>query len=95
MVDEQNYEFSEQALGAMAEYINLRRKQSHFANARSIRNAIDRIRLRQANRLFQANAGPVGRKDLITLEEGDVRASRVFTGGLDSDAKPILPSAED
>ena len=44
--------FNEKSKKAMAEYIKIRKKQPHFANARSIRNAIDRARLRQANRVF-------------------------------------------
>jgi hypothetical protein len=53
-------------------------KQPHFANARSIRNALDRARLRQANRLF-AQKGPLLDRDaLMTIEGEDLRASRVF-----------------
>ena len=63
------------------EYIALRRTQPHFANARSIRNALDRARLRQANRLFEtASAGPLDAEDLSTdRRRADIRASRVFT----------------
>lgn len=85
MLDAQNYRFTDGARAAMAEYIALRRAQPHFANARSIRNAIDRMRLRQANRLFESVDGPVGIEAVSTIEESDVRASRVFRGGLDSD----------
>ena len=49
----------------------------HFANARSIRNALDRARLRQANRLF-ARGGQLSRDDLMTIESADIRASRIF-----------------
>ena len=66
------------------EYINLRKEQPHFANARSIRNALDRVRLRQANRLFKENDGPVDAEKLSTLEEVDIRESRVFSGGIDN-----------
>ena len=58
-------------------YIPRRREQPHFANARSIRNALDRARLRQANRLFEA-AAPVAATDLSTIEAEDILASRVF-----------------
>src|SRR2546427_2854210 len=51
MLDQQNYLFDDAATVAMADYIARRRAQPHFANARSIRNALDRARLRQANRL--------------------------------------------
>jgi hypothetical protein len=68
----------------MTEYISLRRAQPHFANARSIRNALDRARLRQANRLFES-ATPVDKQALSTIVAADIRASRVFSGGLDSE----------
>ncbi len=64
-----------------AEYIALRRAQPNFANARSIRNALDRMRLRQATRLFAARAQRVDRDMLMTLEADDVRQSRVFAAG--------------
>ncbi len=81
MLAEQNYRFSPAAERAFAEYIDLRMRLPHFANARSIRNALDRSRLRQANRLFMARGRPLTREDLMTLEEEDVRASRVFREG--------------
>jgi probable Rubsico expression protein CbbX len=77
MLGELQYRLSPAAHKALVEYIALRRAQPHFANARSIRNALDRARLRQANRLFGI-AGPLGRDDLMTIEEPDLRASRVF-----------------
>ncbi len=53
-----------------------------FANARSVRNALDRIKLRQANRLI-AKGGMVSREDLARIDAVDVRASRVFESGTD------------
>lgn len=85
MLDQQNYHFDEGAKRAMAEYITARRHQPHFANARSIRNALDRARLRQANRLFNEAKGPLDATALSTITEADLRASRVFRGGLDVD----------
>jgi len=85
MLGQQNYKFDATAKRTMAEYIGLRRKQPHFANARSIRNALDRARLRQANRLFTTAKGPVTADQLSTLSDADIRASRVFSGGLDVD----------
>jgi probable Rubsico expression protein CbbX len=85
MLAQQNYWFDPPARQAMAEYIVLRRKQPHFANARSIRNALDRARLRQANRLFEAAAAPLGVEQLSTIAADDIRASRVFSGGLDNE----------
>ena len=80
LLDAQQYRFSTEAEQAFAEYITLRRQLPFFANARSIRNAIDRARLRQANRLFARMAEALTRDDLITIEAPDIRASRVFSG---------------
>ncbi len=76
-----NYRFSGEGEQAFAEYIDLRMKLPHFANARSIRNALDRARLRQANRLFARRGRPLTKEDLMTIEAEDVRASRVFQEG--------------
>lgn len=85
MLDTQNYTLTADAEAALREYIGLRRQQPHFANARSIRNALDRARLRQANRLFESASGPLGREALSAIDAADIRASRVFRGGLDAD----------
>jgi probable Rubsico expression protein CbbX len=71
------YRFSAEAEAVFAEYIARRRGQPHFANARSVRNALDRARLRQANRLF-STPGLVAPDDLATIEAADIRGSRVF-----------------
>ena len=67
---------------ALGEYLHLRRQQPNFANARSLRNALDRARLRQARRLLEA--GRVDADMLMTIEAPDIRASRVF-GAADGD----------
>jgi probable Rubsico expression protein CbbX len=77
MLDDQNYKLSDPAKKALSEYISLRRKQPHFANARSIRNALDRSRLRQANRLFESKT-PITAEDLSVIEGDDILGSRVF-----------------
>ncbi len=77
---EQNYSFNLEAKISFENYIERRRNLPFFANARSIRNAIDRIRLRQANRLFSRKGEKLTREDLMTIEESDVKASRVFLG---------------
>lgn len=82
MLDAQGYRLTPAATRALAEYVEARRQQPHFANARSIRNALDRARLRQANRLFEADSGPLDAVALSTIDEADIRASRVFAGGL-------------
>jgi len=79
MLENDHYRLDDGATAALAEYVTLRLQQPHFANARSIRNALDRARLRQANRLF-SRASPVGRDDLSTITAADIRASRVFGG---------------
>jgi probable Rubsico expression protein CbbX len=94
MLTEQNYTFDPAARTAMADYIAARRGQPHFANARSIRNALDRARLRQANRLFNEAAGPLDGTALSTIAGADILASRVFRGGLDVDRKPAKEAAE-
>ena len=93
MLGQQNYVLDEGATAAMRDYIERRRTQPHFANARSIRNALDRARLRQANRLFETSSGPLDAVALSTISEMDIRASRVFSGGLDDPMGPGRPKA--
>ena len=78
MLDGMQYRLSDGARSALAEYIGLRRAQPHFANARSIRNALDRARLRQATRLFAERGRQLDRGALMTIEAEDIRQSRVF-----------------
>ena len=80
MLAAMNYRFDAAARTAMTDYIAQRVTQPHFANARSIRNALDRARLRQANRLFDHAASTVHAEDLMLIDEADIRASRVFAG---------------
>ena len=81
MLAAQNYRFSPEAEKAFAEYIQLRMKLEHFANARSIRNALDRARMRQANRLFAGAKKNLTKIDLMTIEAEEIYASRVFREG--------------
>ncbi|SMM98358.1 probable RuBisCo-expression protein CbbX [uncultured Candidatus Thioglobus sp.] len=86
MLAEQNYRLSDDAAKALFEYTKLRMNMIHFANARSVRNALDRARLRQANRLFNSGSKSVKKIDLMTIEAEDILASRVFQeGALDMD----------
>ncbi|WP_410216836.1 CbbX protein [Paracoccus sp. (in: a-proteobacteria)] len=94
MLQTQNYTLDAPAREAMAAYVAARRRQPHFANARSIRNALDRARLRQANRLFNEAQGPLDAVTLSTLTAPDIRASRVFQGGLDVDRASRQAAAE-
>ena len=86
MVSQQNYAFDAASRQAFAEYLELRTKQPHFANARSVRNAIDRIKLRQASRLIK-EGGCIPKEQLALFVEADVRQSRVFQGGLDPEVE--------
>jgi len=81
MLGQNQYRFDPGGRETMSAYIEARRALPHFANARSIRNALDRARLRQANRLFESGV-PVDVEALSTLCAEDIRASRVFDGGL-------------
>ncbi len=90
MLDQQQYRFSADAETAFREYIIRRMQMPHFANARSIRNALDRSRLRQANRLFDSRGGKqLTKKDLVTLEAEDILASRVFKEESKGETTPV------
>ena len=78
MLAEWHYQFDPAAAAAFREYIEVRRGRPHFANARSVRNALDRIRLRQALRLFEERGRDLTPDDLQTICEPEVRASRLF-----------------
>jgi probable Rubsico expression protein CbbX len=88
----ENYRFSDEARLAFVDYISLRRKLPFFANARSIRNAIDRARMRQANRLFNGMGSRLNKMDLMTIEAQDITASRVFSGEVEGKdrSEPIV-----
>ena len=79
IVDRASYRLSAGARKALEEYVERRIRQPRFANGRSIRNAIDRARLRQATRLFEAE-GSLSRDELVTIEAEDIYASSVFDG---------------
>jgi probable Rubsico expression protein CbbX len=80
MVEEQQYRLTEESSTVLLEYIRLRKEQPHFANARSVRNAIDRARMRQANRMFNAGERMLTKADLVTIQAEDFLKSRLFTG---------------
>ena len=79
MLASQNYRFGDRARETFARYLALRLSQPHFANARSVRNALDRARLRQASRLFADRDRVLSPDDLSTLAADDIGASRVFS----------------
>jgi len=78
MLSQQNYHLSPEARETLRAYIAKRRAQPHFANARSLRNALDRARLRHANRIFANSNGPLSASELSEIAAADILASRVF-----------------
>jgi len=80
MIRQQMYAFDDESREAFREYLGLRVLQAHFANARSVRNAIDRMRLRQAVRIVR-QGGSIPREELARIDADDVRRSRVFQQG--------------
>src|SRR3977135_1834452 len=73
----QNYKLSDSGREALARYINARKQQPHFSNARSIRNALDRARMRQANRIVCSAADlKITAEGLMTIDAPDLLASR-------------------
>jgi probable Rubsico expression protein CbbX len=79
MLEGMQYRMGPEARAALEEYVAHRVRQRRFANARSVRNALDRARLRQASRLLETLAEPASRDRLATLEAEDIRRSRVFS----------------
>jgi len=96
MVAQMDYRLDDSAILALRDYIARRIRRPHFANARSIRNALDRARLRQANRLFRAalDAGSAeavpGREALMSISAADIRASRVMKDVV-TEAAAVMP----
>ncbi len=82
MLEQSQYRLSDGAAAALRNYVARRMALPNFANARSIRNALERARLRQANRLFEKRGGALSRMELMTIEPADIRASRVFDSGV-------------
>jgi probable Rubsico expression protein CbbX len=85
MLGQMNYRLSDAAREVFTRYIAARKAQAHFANGRSIRNALDRARLRQANRLVADPSKTLNAEAIMTIEPADILASRVFE--IDRDAK--------
>lgn len=83
MVEKQRYRLGPDAEKAFEDYLAMRMTQPRFANGRSVRNALDRVRMRQAIRLYEAagRGRRLTKKDLVTIEAEDILKSRVFEGG--------------
>lgn len=88
MLAQMNYRFSPEAKETFRDYIQRRMAMPHFANARSIRNALDRARLRQANRLFAQRQTRLTKEDLMTIAPEDILASSVFREGRPDELPP-------
>ena len=78
MLDEQQYQLTPQAELALGQYIEKRKEKPLFANARSVKNALDRARMRQANRIFDSRGQVLTKKELVNLEAEDILQSTVF-----------------
>jgi probable Rubsico expression protein CbbX len=83
MLKDMQYRFDDQAGDVFRQYLERRMTMPHFANARSVRNALDRARLRHASRLLAAG-GDVDDDALVTITAPDLLASRVFTDNPES-----------
>jgi probable Rubsico expression protein CbbX len=90
MAEQQRYRLSDEAERTFTDYLKLRVGQPQFANGRSIRNALDRARMRQAIRLYAGgrDGSRLTKKDLVTIEAEDVLKSRVFEGGFYQEQEP-------
>ncbi|MQY22118.1 Protein CbbX [Nocardia sp. RB20] len=77
MAEGEQFRLDPDAVTALGEYLELRMARPLFANARSLRNALERCRLRQARRLVDLHR-PLRRTELITLTAADVYGSSVF-----------------
>ena len=78
MLQDQQYQLTPQAEAALIEYIKRRKEKPLFANARSIKNALDRARMRQANRIFDSRGQVLTKKELVNLEAEDILQSTIF-----------------
>ena len=91
MMEQQNYKFGPGAEEAFRAYLERRVARPRFAHGRSVRNSIDRARLRQANRLFGEGQGLLSRDDLMTISPDDILKSSVFAEDREpEDDEPIL-----
>lgn len=78
MLDDQQYQLTSQAEIALGKYIEKRKEKPLFANARSVKNALDRARMRQANRIFDSRGQVLTKKELVNIEAEDILQSSIF-----------------
>jgi probable Rubsico expression protein CbbX len=75
MLQHSRYYLSEDAERAFRDYLTHRKEQPRFANARSVRNELERARLRHAHRLASDLHRNWTRDDLMRLEPEDIFAA--------------------
>ena len=78
MLEEQQYQLTSAAEIALVNYIIKRKEKPLFANARSVKNALDRARMRQANRIFDSRGQVLTKRELVNIEADDILQSTVF-----------------
>ena len=78
MLEEQQYQLTSEAEDALSQYITKRKEKPLFANARSVKNALDRARMRQANRIFDSRGQILTKKELVNIEADDILQSTIF-----------------
>jgi probable Rubsico expression protein CbbX len=78
MLEEQQYQLTPDAERALTDYIRLRKEKPLFANARSVKNALDRARMRQANRIFDSRGQVLTKRELVNIEAQDILQSTIF-----------------
>jgi probable Rubsico expression protein CbbX len=93
MLDQQQYTFGPGAEDAFRAYLERRVTRPRFAHGRSVRNSIDRARLRQANRLFGEGTGILSRDDLMTITPDDILKSSVFAEDREPEDDDPIPGA--
>jgi probable Rubsico expression protein CbbX len=80
MLTDQRYEFSPQGRAAFRHCLERQMGQPRFANARTVRDALERARLTQANRILAGRDRRCSRRDLGLIEPDDILASEVTVG---------------
>jgi Xaa-Pro aminopeptidase len=78
MLEDQQYQLTYDAEIALTEYIKRRKEKPLFANARSVKNALDRARMRQANRIFESRGKVLTKRELVNIEAADILQSTIF-----------------
>jgi hypothetical protein len=78
MLEDQQYQLTPNAEIALVDYIKKRKEKPLFANARSVKNALDRARMRQANRIFDSRGQVLTKRELVNIEAQDILQSTIF-----------------